>query len=479
LKTPVLLLLTLLATVPAAAQVVAQLTPDLPRGQVVERVTCAADKAQVYALYLPSGYTPKRTWPILYAFDQQENGKEAVETFREGAERYGWIVVGSYNTRSDEDMVRNFAAMRALWADTHERFALDDARVYTSGLSGTVRFALTLALTAPGTIAGVVGASAGFPVDRPPTRETQVDFFGTFGDKDFNYYEMVELEKKLSAIALPFRIESFDGGHVWPPPQLATHALGWLEMRAMKRGLREKDTAIVEALWTQDLQRAREAEAGGRIYDAFHTWSAMKADYAGLRDVAEAERKTAELGASTALKREIETREALLKRDMAYLAQAPRILGRAMAPGSETPPTAARVAKELDLADWKKRAASADRAESLSAERVLNTVFIQTGWYLPRMLTQRKDHEGAILMLTVAAEIRPDYSPVWVELAAAHARKGKSGRKRALEALDRAVGLGFADRALLDRETAFDGLRQDEQFRAILGKMGMEEGGRG
>ncbi|HKH45330.1 MAG TPA: hypothetical protein VKM72_11750 [Thermoanaerobaculia bacterium] len=441
----------------------------LPAGTVIETISCQGASDQRYALYLPSGYRTNRAWPIVYAMDARGHGKDVAEILKAGAERYGWIVASSYNTMSDQSIDPNTAALRAMWTDSHARLALDDRRAYLAGFSGTVRSAVSLALAAPGTVVGIFGASAGFPFERPPSKDVPFDFFGTFGDRDFNYYEMVDLEKKLAALGLPYRIERFEGPHDWPPAELAARGIGWLELRAMKRGLRAKDAALVEELWARDLADARQAETDGRMADAFHTWSAMKADYSGLRDVAEAERKAAEIGATPALQREIAAREERLKRDTAYLTEAPRVLGRAMS--GETPPTAARIAAELKLADWKKRSESPDREESLAAKRVLNTLLGQTSFYLPRLYTERKEWDNAILMLSVSAEILPDSPEVQVELAAAHARKGKAGRKRALEALDKAVALGFTDRALIEKETAFDGLRQEERYREILGKM--------
>jgi predicted esterase len=462
---------------PAVGQNAPFAAPALPTGTVIEKISCQGAPDQRYALYLPAGYKPDRAWPILYALDARGHGKEVAEVLKTGAERYGWIVASSYNTMSDQSIDPNVAALRAMWADTHARLAVDDRRIYLFGFSGTVRSAVNLALAAPGSVIGIFGAAAGFPHERPPAKDLPFDFFATFGDRDFNYYEMMDLEKKLAALAVPYRIEMFEGGHVWPPPELAARGMGWLELRAMKRGLREKDPKIVEALWAQDLEQARKAEAAGRIADAFHTWSAMKADYAGLRDAAEAGRKAAELGGSPALQREIAAREERLKRDVAYLSEAPRILGRAMS-SVETPPTAARVAAELKLSEWKKRSESADVEESLSAKRVLNTLLVQTGYYLPLMLTERNDHDSAILMLSVAAEILPEEPETWVRLAAAHARKGKAGRKKALEALDKAVALGWTDRAWIDAEKAFDGLREEERFKEIVGRIAAG-GGRG
>ena len=452
--------------------------PALPTGTVVETITCQGAPDQRYALYLPSGYTPDRQWPILYALDARDQAPDPAAVFKLGAERYGWIVASSYNSASDLSVDPNPAALRAMWTDTHARLSIDDRRVYAAGYSGTVRSAIRLALIAPGSITGIFGAGAGFPFERPPSQGDPFDFFGTVGDRDFNYYEMLDLEKKLIALSLPYRIEHFRGLHDWPPPELAARGIGWLELRAMQRGLRARDAGLIDALWTGDLEQARQEEAAGRVTDAFRTWSAMQRSYSGLRDTAEATRKAAEIGASAALQRETAQREERIKRDKAYLAEAPRIFSRAMGGGDDAPPpTAARIAAELEIAEWKKRTQSTDVEESLSAERVLSTLWGQTASYLPTSYIERKEWDNAILMLSVAAEIRPDNPNVWVSIASVHLRKGKAGRKRALEALEKAVALGYSDRARLDREP-FDGLREDNRFQEILGKM-PEGGGRG
>ena len=118
-------------------------------------------------------------------------------------------------------------------------------------------------MIAPGTVTGIIGAGAGFPFDRKPTKDTPFVFFGTVGIEDFNYYEMLDLEASFAAIQKPFRLEIFDGIHDWPPPPLAAKTLGWMELQAMRDGRREKDAALVEALWSEDLAGARAWEAAG------------------------------------------------------------------------------------------------------------------------------------------------------------------------------------------------------------------------
>jgi poly(3-hydroxybutyrate) depolymerase len=464
-KLTVLLALFLFAAGVAAAA-------DLARGTVIEKVVCANQPDQAYALYLPSTYTPERRWPILYAFDARSQGKAVAELFQRAAETYGWIVVSSWNTESDvagdRPMEGNFATMRALWADTHARLAIDDRRVYVAGHSGTVRFACVLALTAPGSIAGVIGASAGFPIGTPPRRDNPFIFFGTYGDRDFNYYEMRDLDQALGAVAVPHRIEGFAGTHDWPPADLATRAVGWMEIQAMKSGLREKNPALIESEWSADRERAR-AQAAVHPADALHTWSAMAMDYAGLRDVSEAEREAAALAASPACQRELREREARDRRDKEILANAPGILARAN-PGNE-PVTVAQIAAALKIPELKKRAESADVEESLSAKRILNMFMGQLAFYQPQTLLPKKKYDLAIFMISVAAEIRPEDPGLWVEMAKVHALKGKSGHKKALESLRVAVDKGLADRKALEEEPAFAELRKEPGFREIVARM--------
>ena len=77
-----------------------QPSPVLPVGQVIPEILCVADTSESYALYLPSNYSPDKRWPIIYAFDPVARGKLPVGLFKEAAEKYGYIVAGSNNSRN-------------------------------------------------------------------------------------------------------------------------------------------------------------------------------------------------------------------------------------------------------------------------------------------------------------------------------------------------------------------------------------------
>lgn len=434
--------------------------PELPRGQILDRVEIRSDPSLSYALYIPSSFRPDRQWPILYAFNVRAGGRLPAERFRAGAEKYGFLIASSNDTTSDGPTLEpNVQATRAMWADTHERFPIDDKRVYAAGFSGTARFAGFLAFASPGSIAGVIASGAGFPAGRKPAPDTPFLYFGTIGDRDFNYYEVLDLDEELTGLGLPHRVELFPGTHEWMPERLATKALGWMELQAMKAGTRAKDPALVEALWSADLEQAKALEPSD-VVEAHRLYAEMVQDFRGLLDpetLNSVAVKVSEIAASVAFKKESKLRQQRDQRDKDYIARAPKAL-------STTDMTQAIEA--LRIYELKRTAESSNQQESLAAKRLLNTVLIQTTFYLPRMYTEQGNHDRAIFVLSIATEIVPDRPEIWYELAAAQARKG--AKKKALDHLRKAVEKGWRDLPRLEAEAAFAPMRQDKGYREMV-----------
>src|SRR5262245_14259206 len=107
---------------------------DLPRGQIIADVACADNPAQHYSLYLPSNYTTDRTWPVILLFDAGGRGVRGVERYQAGAERYGYIVAGSNNSRNGP-WKPSLEAAKAMAADVTKRFPVDARRIHTAGMS--------------------------------------------------------------------------------------------------------------------------------------------------------------------------------------------------------------------------------------------------------------------------------------------------------------------------------------------------------
>ena len=442
----------------------------LPRGEVIERLASQQDPSLTYALYIPRGYRPEQPAPILYAFDALGNAKDLTARLRAGAERYGWIVASPYASSDRIAMEDNFQIMSGLWADTHARLAVNDRRVYAFDFSGLTRFACMLGLTAPESLAGVIAASGGFPLGHPPARGTPFAFFATVGDKDFNYYELLDLDSKMAALGVPHHVEVFPGAHEWPPEALATAALGWMELQAMKRGTRAKSPELIAALWDEALARARTFEAKGKLVDAVRAYTALASDFTGLqdaKDLDEAAHRQASLEASATIQLERQARAERDRRDRDYLERVPKILAAA----PETHPDSLRQAlAELAIPELKHRALSApDPEERLSAERLLSAVYVQAALHLPQEAAEHKQYDRAIFDLQIAGEIDPDLPQVPFRLAVTWAQKGD--HRRALDALALAVEKGWTDLLALESERALDPLRQSTEYRTIVAAM--------
>ena len=258
---------------------------ELPAGQVIDRVTCAADPSQSYALFVPANYTPSRPWPVIFAFDPGGRGRVPVERYQAAAERYGYIVVGSNNSRNGGMEFPRVLA--ALTNDVAARLALNPRRVYLAGMSGGARTALGVALASK-EIAGVIASSAGYP-DSNIRKTLSFPLFATAGTEDFNHLEMRKLDR---ALTTPHRLVIFDGGHVWLSSELALQAVEWMELHAMKAELEPRDDAEIDRMLA-----ARVAAAGtGSDKDTFRALQAIADDFQGLRDVSGFARRAAELG---------------------------------------------------------------------------------------------------------------------------------------------------------------------------------------
>jgi predicted esterase len=248
---------------------------DLPTGQIVDSVECALDDTQHYALYLPSSYTPSRQWSVILAFDPQARGRVPVERYREAAEKYGYIVAGSLNSRNGPwDVSMN--AAKAMTADVKARFSIDPKRVYTAGMSGGARVAMKIAIDSK-QIAGVFASSAGFPDEFIARLPFAV--FGSAGTDDFNHMEMYQLDRRMTSA---HRVLYFEGGHTWLPAEMAMEAVEWMELQAMKSGLRPRDAALLSAWF------AERAERIDALQDNAETLRALIhiiADFEGLEDV--------------------------------------------------------------------------------------------------------------------------------------------------------------------------------------------------
>lgn len=465
-------LLTAAPPVRATAAAPAAPPPPAPlaRGEIVDPVQCEGFPGQTYALYLPRTYTKDRAWPVLYTFDARQNGRAVAELYREAAERLGWIIVSSNYARSDEEMEPNVAAMKAMWEDSHARFAIDPKRVYATGHSGGARAACVLGTLRAGEVAGVIGHGGGFPFNWPPSKETRFAFYGLAGNLDFNFPELLELDRTLDRLGLDHHFESFEGPHAWSPPAEAGMALEWMELLAMRQGTAPRRPELVDAIWSHFSALARKDEATDPVA-TLRRLEALVRDFSGLRPEAEIAAVKAgadALRAAPATQQEIAEQAAIEREQQVYLTRARGRLASILQDIDASSPAAA--ARELEIGRLHKEAEKApSQYARLAAQRSLNTLWGQTIFYLPREFANRKDWAHAIFLLGIANEIKPDTVGGWYSLAAMRARSGDG--RGAVSALKRAREYGRLEARWLEQDGDFDGVRGRGDFQSLLAEL--------
>ena len=211
-------------------------------GIVKDTVTCRNDNGQAYALYLPTYYTCSRQWPCIILFDAHARGALPLRMYKDIAEQYGFILVGSNVSKNGLQPNAIDNIINTLWDDVHARINIDANRTYTSGFSGGAKVA-AMAAFGHGSVAGVIGCAGGLPNPDQVSR-VNFDYFGIAGDYDFNQPEMMQLDDQLANANKTHQLLTWSGIHAWPPASEYKTAILWMMVNSMKHGNMPKDSVV-------------------------------------------------------------------------------------------------------------------------------------------------------------------------------------------------------------------------------------------
>jgi predicted esterase len=203
-------------------------------GKVITHIACLKDTSISYSIYLPTDYSTEKEFPLILAFDPHASGNLPVDKYDSLAENYGYILIGSNNSKNGLPMNETEKIVNSLLSEIRTRYSVDSSRIYLMGFSGGARIASLVALYGGG-IKGVIGCGAGFPGTSQPGR-FRFDYIGFAGNADFNMNELVSLDEQLEEANFRHALVIFDGKHEWPPVETMEYAFIWNEFCAMKDG---------------------------------------------------------------------------------------------------------------------------------------------------------------------------------------------------------------------------------------------------
>jgi tetratricopeptide (TPR) repeat protein len=436
---------------------------------ITERIESHSDPSKSFATFVPSSYRTDEPAPLVLVLDPRGRALVPLARMAPAAERLGYLVLSSYDSRSDESTEPNDQAVAAMIEDAQDLFNVDTRRLYFVGLSGTARASWRFGQRFVPHTAGIIGFGAALP---DPTMAIALyadgsfpfAFYGGAGDGDFNYEEVRRLDENLDGFGAPHFVDEWEGPHAWPDEVVFTRALEWLDTQAIRSGLEQRSPVEVANRYARGLERARALESEARLLHALRTYRHLAADFRGLVEVYDAEAAVARLIDSAAL---IEAR-AQLREILDERREFDRRLGAWVERVRESKRVrdVERGVDDLELDELMKRAQAQHPLESAAAQRRLEAVYVNASFYEPADYLSSREYAIAEAYYRLAAIIHPEDPRTLLGLARTRAQLGRLEQSSA--ALEEAVASGHVTRAMLTDDPLLEPLRTDPRFRRLV-----------
>lgn len=449
---------------PQVASAGPALPPALVPGKILSSIQCVGHPQESYALYLPSNYSEDHTWPVIVSSDPAARGTAPLELQKDAAERLGYILAASNNSRNGPWRPR-LEATEAMLNDLQARVPIDKQRLYFAGFSGGAR-ASSLFASRCKCSAGVLLGGAGFSEAPASAQDSLFPVFLAVGTLDFNYKEVVPLGDTLRKLGYPCWLRVFMGTHQWPPAAVMEEALAWFRIQAMKSQGESRDQRFVDAQFSEAVARAQSLERSQDFLGAWREYVQIAATYDSLADVGVIRAK------AEALEKDKPVRDAL-KREKSEFDQQSRLTSEitsliAVSQQSDDDRLAASREIRQQILQLRLTSEHAKRPEQARVfQRALGEVFVMA-MESGDSLVEGKKYPGAVLSYDCATQARPESEWAWRQLAVAWALSGD--RKEAMKALRQAVQVStdkgqFA--RWLEGERAFNNLQSTPEFQSL------------
>ena len=352
--------------------------------------------------------------------------------------------------------------------DMTEKFNIDQKRISASGFSGGSRFAMSFAMT-ENRISGVIGCGAGLPGNNfsSPRGNSGFLYYGIAGKRDMNLPEMYKLSEFLNGrpgIISYFR--TFAGGHQWPPSELMTGAVEWIVLQEMNRKDLPADQELISVFEKKTGNLIDSTLADGNFIDAVRYMKSAERDFKGTPFEARMDKLVAETENSpeysTAISKWtgiVSEEEEIKEKHINYLSE---ILNSASIPDTAS-------------VWWKRETGSLARMrdkgapeKSQMASRILN--FISIGCSMQGTSLYRSGYFAQAAFLFEICTWSDSENPEnYYNLARSFAMDGKT--KKSVEVMAAVVDHGFPLRKRVLTDKAFNSIRADDGYKALIHKM--------
>ena len=430
------------------------------KGQIIENVVNLTNASQSYALYLPSTYSPDKIYPVIYAFDAHGTGKLPVAMYKNLAEKYGYILIGSNNSKNGTAWDETQIIANNLFSDSQLRLSINTTRIYLLGFSGGARVANGLCITNGG-IAGVICCGAAAPAANNKDPRSNYTFLGICGNSDFNYIEMRKYDMvDLAGRPVKHAFIEFDGKHEWPKEEIMNDAFLWTELGAMRKDPKFKNDVFVKENILLYSNQIKKAQQNNKIFEVYNLVRKTINFFDGLTDLKKYYDIYNPLKDNAEIDKNLKQEEVIWKQESELKA----FYGEAFQ------------SKNMDW--WKQEVASMNKIikngktdEVLMNKRILDYLSLVAYMQTTSALKQQ-NLLASKMFCQIYLIIDPTNSEAHYLNAITLAIEGKD--KETIVALNEAIKNGFKDITRLESDNAFIKMRQTEEFKVILKKVNDE-----
>ena len=216
----------------------------------------AQDTTLTYALFVPSSYHKKGDRPAIIFFDSHGAGIRPVSMYKDLAEQYGYILMGSNDSRNGVPMMTADLWARQLCLEAMTRFGVKSGDIALCGQSGGAKVALISGSRNPD-VSTVIYCGAAEAIQ--PTHPLAL--VGFAGRRDMNYADMVQFNRSWNSTDMTHYLIEWPGPHEWPPVPAFLDAFMFLATGQIERYDQKKPSITEEQLQTEQAQKMKYYQA--------------------------------------------------------------------------------------------------------------------------------------------------------------------------------------------------------------------------
>lgn len=239
----------------------------LRKGVIINDLQVNDSLAESFSLYLPQSFETVRNWPIVFVFDMQGKGEQAMGMFRKAADEEGYILASPNNVNDSLSVAKNIIISSRMFQKVYGLLPIDPNGIFTAGFASGGRLASVIPNFVKG-ISGVISCGASIPNVEILSTKNPFYYIGIVGNEDYNYSEMRMEKKLLNGLRFPNRLFVFEGGQEWPTMNYLQLALRTFSLNRMSRKNIDRDSTFITATYKEALTQIQALKSNSKLVAA-------------------------------------------------------------------------------------------------------------------------------------------------------------------------------------------------------------------